>query len=94
LGGFLAIASTTLVGLIRWPIALSGIPVWIWWLVPIVYVMSDFSEDAIIFAMLRWPSSIQGVALDILACVRATKIASVTLSIIQVLLLCLLSYIP
>jgi hypothetical protein len=94
LGGFLAIASTTLVGLIRWPIALSTFPVWIWWLLPIVYVISDFMEDAIIFTMLRWPSRIQGVALGSLAYVRAAKIASVTLSIIQALLLCPVSYIP
>jgi hypothetical protein len=94
LGGFLAIASTTLVGLIRWPLAISGIPVWIWWLLPVVYVLCDFAEDATILMMLRWPSSIQGVTVDVLACLRATKIASVALSIVQVLLLSVVSYIP
>jgi hypothetical protein len=94
LGGFLAIASTILVDLIRFPVALAGIPVWIWCLLPAVYVISDFAEDTVIFIILRWPSSIQGTTMDILGWLRAAKILSLALSIGQVLLLCLLSYIP
>jgi hypothetical protein len=94
LGGFLAIASTILVDLIRWPVALASIPVWIWCLLPVVYVVSDFAEDTIIFIVLRWPSGIQGVTVDILTCLRGAKILSLELSMGQVLLLCLLSYIP
>jgi hypothetical protein len=94
LGGFLAIASTTLVVSVRWPIALSALPAWIWWLLPVVYIVCDFAEDAVIFTMLRWPSTIQGGSVDVLAFLRATKITTVTLSLVQVLLLCLASYIP
>ncbi|WP_027553351.1 hypothetical protein [Bradyrhizobium sp. Cp5.3] len=94
LGGFLAVASTTLVGSVRWPIPLSGFPTWIWWLLPVVYIVCDFAEDAVIFTMLRWPSTIQGGTMDGLAILRATKIVTVTLSMVQVLLLCLASYIP
>jgi hypothetical protein len=94
LGGFLAVASTILVDLIRWPIALASIPVWIWCLLPVVYVICDFAEDTIIFIILRSPSGIQGLTMDILACLRAAKILSLALSIGQVLLLCLLSYLP
>ena len=94
LGGFLAIASTILVDLTRWPLALASIPVWIWCSLPVVYVVSDFAEDTIIFIILRWPSGVQGITVDILTCLRAAKILSLALSIGQVLLLCLLSYIP
>jgi hypothetical protein len=83
LGGFLAIASTTLAASVRWPIALSCIPAWIW--LPVVYIVCDFAEDALIFTMLRWPSTIQGVAVDVLAFLRATKITTVALSLVQVL---------
>jgi hypothetical protein len=94
LGCFLAIASATMAPLVQWPISLSGFPIWIWWLLPVVYVACDFSEDALVFAMLRWPSTIQEGTMDALAILRATKIATVTLSMVQVLLLCLASYIP
>jgi len=63
-------------------------------LLPVFYIVSDFVEDGLIFIMLRWPSTIDGTTLNVLAFVRQTKIVTVTLSIVQVLLLCLLSYIP
>lgn len=94
LGGFLAIASTTLVGFIRWPMVLSGFPTWIWLLLPVAYIVSDFVEDGLIFIMLRWQSTIDGTTVDVLAFARLTKIITVTSSIVQVLLLCLASYIP
>jgi hypothetical protein len=94
LGSFLAIASTTLAPLIRWPFVLSGFPAWVWWLLPASYVASDFTEDILIFVLLRWPATIQGATMDVLAFVRGAKILTVTLSIVQVLLLCLASFVP
>ena len=94
LGAFLAIASAMLADAVRWPIALSGFPAWVWWLLPVVYIIYDFAEDILVFTMLRWPSTIQERALDALTYLRAIKTGTVTLSMAQVLLLCLASYIP
>ena len=71
LGGFLAIASTTVVAAVRWPIALSGFPLWIWWLFPTVYVVCDFMEDGLIFAMLHWPSIIRDGTVHVFGELRA-----------------------
>jgi hypothetical protein len=73
---------------------LSGFPAWVWWLLPVVYIICDFAKDTLIFTMLRWPSTIQEQALDALTYLRAIKIGTVTLSMAQVLLLCFASYIP
>jgi hypothetical protein len=94
LGGFLALASVTLAPMVRSPIALSGVPGWVWWLLPAVYVVFDFVEDTLIFTMLQWPSTIKSQTMDVLAFLRATKIATVTLSMLQVLVLCMASYLP
>jgi hypothetical protein len=94
LGGFLAVASMTLPGLIRWPVALSGFPFSLWWLLPFVYIVFDLAEDGLIFVLLHWPSTISDRAMDVLSLLRAIKTRAVTLSIVQVLLLCLASYIP
>jgi hypothetical protein len=94
LGAFLAIASAMLADTVRWPIALSSFPAWVWWLLPVVYIICDFAEDTVIFTMFRWPSTIREQALDALAHLRAFKIGTVTLSMAQVLLLYFASYIP
>jgi hypothetical protein len=94
LGGFLAIASTALVHLMRWPTTVCGLPAWIWWILPAIYVVCDFAEDGMIFALLQWPSTIKESTVDVLAFLRAIKIATVTLSMVQALLLCLASYLP
>jgi hypothetical protein len=94
LGGFLAFASTTLTVMVRWPMALSNIPVWIWFLLPVVYIFADFAEDSLIFILLRWLATIQDKSMNVLGVLTAIKIKAITLSILQVLLLCLASYIP
>jgi len=93
LGTFLGFASTTLAGLIDWPRSIAGLPSWVWWMLPSLYLFSDFAEDSFIFTMLNWPSTIQGIVFDTLTCLRSIKIWSVTLAFAQVLLLGLLSYI-
>ena len=65
---------------------MSGFPAWVWWLLPVVYIICDFGEDTLIFTVLRWPSTIQEQALDALTYLRAIKIGTVTLSMTQVLL--------
>lgn len=42
LGGFLGVVSMTLAGMIVWPTAIAGIPVWVWWTLPLLYVVCDF----------------------------------------------------
>ena len=73
LGAFLAIASAMLADAVRWPIALSGFPSWVWWLLPVVYIICDFAEDTLIVTMLRWRPTIQEQALDALTYLRAIK---------------------
>jgi hypothetical protein len=93
LGGFLGIASMTLAGMTAWPRAMAGIPAWVWWTLPVLYIVCDFAEDTLIFTLLTWPSTISSFALEALAAARSIKIGSVSIAIGQVLLLGLLSYI-
>lgn len=93
LGTFLAIASTTLADIIRWPHMLASLPNWVWWVLPGLYLVSDSIEDCMIFSMLNWPSTIQSGAFDILSAARSVKITTVTLSLVQVVLLSLLSFV-
>lgn len=93
LGLFLGYASVLLAGLSHWPPILSNAPVWVFWLLPAVYILCDLTEDVLILVMLNWPSAIRGVAFTLLASVRGLKIISVGLAFAQVLLLCLLSYV-
>lgn len=93
LGGFLAIASMTLAGFVRWPKELLALPALVWLLLPVVYVASDVVEDGLIFMMLHWPFTIDDLTVNTLAFVRTSKIVTVTFSIIQVLLLCTVSFV-
>jgi len=93
LGVFIGIASTTLTGLTEWPATFLRIPVWAFWLSPALYIVCDFAEDTLIFSMLNWPSTIRSMAFTALTAFLIIQIASVTLGLAQVLLLCLLSYI-
>jgi hypothetical protein len=93
LGGFLAMASAALAGSVILPRAVAGMSVWVWWALPIVYMLSDFSEDTLIFMTLTWPSTISSPVLAFLAVSRSVKIGSISLAIIQVVLLGLLSYV-
>lgn len=93
LGLFLAMASVTLRDLTEGPSFLSHIPIWVCWLLPCVYIACDLSEDLLIVLLLTWPATIEGVAFQALSLVRNVKIASGGLAFIQVLLLCVASYI-
>jgi hypothetical protein len=92
LGTFLGLASTTLAGTIRWPSVLEAVPTLIWWVLPALYIVSDFVEDSMIFTMLNWPSNIQDL-FNTLGNVRAVKIWSVGLGMAQVLVLSILSFV-
>jgi hypothetical protein len=93
LGGFLGVASATLAGLVSWPRAIADMPDWVRWALPVLYIVCDFAEDTLIFVLLTWPSTISASALAAIAVSRSIKIGSVSIAIIQVLVLSLLSYI-
>ncbi|MGY4353617.1 hypothetical protein ACVWZR_002606 [Bradyrhizobium sp. i1.3.1] len=93
LGVFLAIASVTLRDLTLTPSFFPRIPNWVCWLLPCIYVVCDFSEDFLIILLLTWPETIKGVAFQALSLARSIKITSVGLAFVQVLLLCVMSYV-
>lgn len=93
LGLFLGLAAVHIAGLVKWPLNYGTIPLWFWWIAPAVYIVCDFSEDSLIVVLLSWPFSITGASLDVLSCLKWTKIVSVSLAMAQVLLLGLLSWI-
>lgn len=92
LGIFLAIASVTLrdLTLTRF---FPRIPSWVCWLLPCIYVVCDLSEDLLIMLFLTWPKTIKGAAFRALSLARSIKIMSVGLAFVQVLLLCVMSYV-
>ena len=92
LGTFLGVASTSLAGVIRWPSAIAGLPVGIWWMLPAIYMFCDLAEDTMIYSMLTWPSAINDW-FGTLTHVRAWKIRTVTLGMVQVFALDILSFV-
>lgn len=93
LGLFLGYASTLLVGAIAFPTTLARPSAWLLWLLPAAYITCDLAEDALIIIMLSWPTTIHAGAFSPLSLVRALKIASVGIAFVQVLLLCLFSFV-
>jgi hypothetical protein len=93
LGIFLGIASAVLAGMIAWPGVFPRLPTWLWWVLPVIYIVCDFAEDMFVIGLLNWPSIISASSLAVLAMFRSIKIGSVAFAIFQVLLLDGLAYI-
>jgi hypothetical protein len=91
LGAFLGFASTTLADLIQWPASLSNLPLSGFWLLPALYILSDFAEDLVILVLLNWPSAIDRMFWVLTVC-RTAKLAAVFAGFVQVSLLCGLSF--
>lgn len=92
LGAFLGAASAALAREVAWPTKLAAVPIWLWWTLPLTYIASDLAEDILIFGLLNGTLAIQTSTFGALEAFRAVKLTVVTFSILQVLLLSVLSF--
>jgi hypothetical protein len=93
LGGYLGYASELLAEAISWPFFLTNVATGVVWCFPVAYIMSDLTEDTLIGLLLGEPERIEGPAYTALAIFRQIKLATVTCSFAQVLILCLVAWI-
>jgi hypothetical protein len=84
LGGFLALGAYTLASSVAWPPGLERLPLWVWLVLPAIYVLADFFEDSLIILLMTKPSSISKFTVDTLTVLRNTKICSNGLAITQI----------
>jgi hypothetical protein len=84
LGGFLALGAYTLAAGIAWPPLLAKLPLGIWLIFPVVYMITDLIEDSLIFLMMTRPSSISELTVQELTVLRNTKIFSNAMAITQI----------
>lgn len=81
LGSLLGVASTTLVG--ELPV-LHAIPSAIWWILPLLYLLTDLAEDALMVGIFRSVIPLTDFWFQVLLTLTATKIASLTAAFSQV----------
>lgn len=95
LGGFLALAAHTLAisGIVPGN-ALGKVPIAVWLALPALYALTDLFEDLLIFALLTWPAVITDASVDLLAVLRAIKIGSSALALLQLFVLGLGGLLP
>ncbi|MEH2535128.1 hypothetical protein V1277_005575 [Bradyrhizobium sp. AZCC 1588] len=84
LGLFLGFASLALAERLA---LLSGLPIWIWWILPVCYMATDILEDSTIAAIFKSFVPLTAESFRLLSILTAIKIASVTAAIGQVALL-------
>ncbi len=92
LGTFVGLASWTLAAQIAWPASLN-VPLWIWWLLPTLYMAADLSEDILIATLLSLPSTIQEASVGLLKAFKNIKMVSVSLGLVQIIVLVCLGWI-
>jgi hypothetical protein len=63
---------------------LSNVPVWIWWVFPVLYMVTDLAEDTTIAAIFRFIVPLTERSYKFLSALTAIKIATVGLAIGQV----------
>ena len=81
-GVFLGFASVLLAGRID---TLSFIPMWVWWILPALYMIADICEGAAMISLLSRPDLIGGYGFAALRALTFTKLVTITLAISQVL---------
>jgi len=86
LGSLLGMASLLLAAKVG---AVSGWPVWVWWLFPVAYMVFDLLEDALLIALLTAPSLLNAGTFRALTAFTSGKIGTVTVAAGQVVLLVL-----
>jgi hypothetical protein len=92
LGGYLGYASMLLAETIHWSTFLAKFAMWAVWCFPVTYIISDLVEDTLIVFLLGKPERIERAAYPALGTFRRIKLATVTCSFVQVLILCLASW--
>jgi hypothetical protein len=84
LGGFLALGAYTLASGVAWPPLSAKLPLWVWLIFPVAYMIPDLIEDSLIFLMMTRPSSISELTVQALTVLRDTKIFSNAMAITQI----------
>ncbi|WP_407117573.1 hypothetical protein [Bradyrhizobium sp. LMG 9283] len=59
---------------------LSGVPAWIWWLLPLAYLAADLAEDGLLFLILRDSAPLTEPTFSLLRKLTAAKLATVSLA--------------
>jgi hypothetical protein len=86
LGAFLYVASLTFARLIAWPDSLLIVSR-LCWMLPAIYIASDLCEDMFIFVLLSFNSTISEKTVMALHLFKTSKMISVSLAMIQVVVL-------
>jgi hypothetical protein len=86
LGCFLALGSAALAKYTIWPIEVSLLPPWSFWIIPSLYMLSDLAEDIMIARLLTSPGAIER-SFDFMRLATKIKIAMVKISFAQLLLI-------
>lgn len=86
LGSLLGMASLLLAAKVG---AVSGWPVWVWWLFPVAYMVFDVLEDVLLIALLTAPSLLNAGTFRALTAFTSGKIGTVAVAAGQVVLLVL-----
>ena len=81
LSALLAFASVLIVEHLRF---LSGLPLWIWWLLPLGYMSADLAEDCAIFLVLRGNLPLTDAVYGLMRHLTGAKPATVSIAIGQV----------
>jgi hypothetical protein len=75
----------------RHAVLVSGLPCWIWWILPAVYVAADFVEDGLLIGFLKNPDWLTDERFSALARATSVKIKSVIAGICQLAALAVLA---
>jgi len=75
----------------RHAVLASGLPCWIWWIIPTVYVAADFVEDGLLIGFLKNPDRLTDESFSALTSATSVKIRSVIAGFCQLAALAVLA---
>jgi hypothetical protein len=84
LGLLLGAASAALAGSLG---SLSQVPRWIWWIIPVAYMIADLLEDGLILLHLKGAIVLSSGSFVLLGLFKSLKLATVSAAIAQVVFL-------
>jgi hypothetical protein len=84
LGLFLGCASTALAAALSF---LAHVPAWVWWALPLSYVLADFAEDALVAAIFKSAVKLTDDSYTLLRTLTRVKLATVGIAIGQAVFL-------
>jgi hypothetical protein len=94
LGCFLGLGSATLALHANWPKWLSQFSSWLFWMIPCLYMIADFTEDVMIARLLSSPSTIEQPSFDFMRLLTQFKKATAGVSFGQILILFVSGFAP